>query len=62
MYGLLIEAIVEVIKKNYGANIWEVVRKKAKLSNSVFSTHQQYSEALIQRIVKHLAEATGTHS
>jgi hypothetical protein len=59
MYGLLIEAIVDVIKTKYGTSIWEVVRKKAKLSNQVFSTHQQYSEALIQRIVKHLSDATG---
>ncbi len=59
MYGLLVESMVEVIKTKYGNTIWENVRKKAKINNQIFSTHQQYSETLIQRIVKHLSDATG---
>jgi|LakMenE01Jun11ns_1017448.scaffolds.fasta_scaffold5680732_1 hypothetical protein len=59
MYGLLIESVVEVIKKKYGDAVWDVVRKRAKIEYPVFSPHQQYSETLVQRIVKHLAEVTG---
>ena len=59
MYGLLIESMVETIKSKYGVAIWEQVKKKAKIDNQCFSTHQQYSETLIQRIVKHLSDATG---
>jgi hypothetical protein len=36
-----------------------MVRKKAKLEYTAFNIHQQYSETVIQRIVKQLAEATG---
>ena len=39
--------------------IKDVVRKKAKLEYSVFNVQQQYSETVIQRIIKHLAEVTG---
>jgi hypothetical protein len=59
MYGLLIESLVEIIKSKYGNSVWEVVRKKAKINNQIFSTHQQYSETLILRIVKHLSDSTG---
>jgi hypothetical protein len=61
MYGLLIESIIEIIRAKYGDNIWDVVRKKAKLEYSAFNVHQQYSETVIQRIVKHLAEVTGQY-
>ena len=59
MYGLLIESMVETIKSKYGITVWEQVKKKAKIENQFFSAHQQYSETLIQRIVKHLSDATG---
>lgn len=59
MYGLLVESVVDFIKTKYGASVWETVRKKAKIDNQVFSTHQQYSETLMQRIVKNLSEVTG---
>lgn len=59
MYGLLVEATVESIKKAYGASIWEQIKRRAKLESQIFSTHQQYSEALIQRIVKTTSIITG---
>jgi hypothetical protein len=59
MYGLLIEALVEFIKRKYGNSVWENVRRKAKIENYMFSTHQQYSETLFSKIVKCLADITG---
>ena len=58
MYGLLIESIVEFIKRRYGNATWDTIRKKAKLDNSLFSTHQQYSETLFIRIMRCLADTT----
>jgi guanylate cyclase, other len=60
MYGLLVEAVVESIKKTYGASTWEQIKRGAKLESQIFSTHQQYSEALIQRIVKTTSIITGS--
>ena len=59
MYGLLIESIAEFAKRVYGNLVWENVRKKAKIDYYSFSTHQQYSETLMIKIVKALAECTG---
>ena len=60
MYGLLVESIVEVIKKKYGKAVWEKVRQKVKLEVNTFSTHSQYNETIILKIVKALGEITGS--
>jgi uncharacterized protein YlxP (DUF503 family) len=62
MYGLLLQSIVELIKKKYGNDTWEKVKKKARLDTATFSTHQQYGETIVQKIVKYLAEETGYSS
>jgi hypothetical protein len=59
MYGLLIEAIIACIKTEYGLNIWEQVKKRAKLDNEDMIRHQQYSEASIRKIVTVLESITG---
>ncbi len=60
MYGLLVEAIIETIKEKYGSNVWDQIKKKCRLDNNTITAHQQYSEALIQKIVKHLSEIVGS--
>ena len=59
MYGLLIESIAEFAKRVYGKEVWDNVRKRAKIDFHSFSTQQQYSETLITKIIKTLAEITG---
>ena len=59
MYGLLIESIAEFAKRVYGKDVWENVRKKAKIDFHSFSTQQQYSETLMTKLIKTLAEVTG---
>ncbi|KAK6191017.1 hypothetical protein SNE40_002767 [Patella caerulea] len=54
MYGLLLEAIVEYIKREYGGEIWEVVRNRTNLHQASFATHNIYSE----NTIKEIAEAT----
>ena len=59
MYGLLIESVADFVKRKYGNSTWEKVRKKAKIDNHSFSTHQQYSETFFLRAIKALAEIVG---
>ena len=59
MYGLLIESVAEFIKRRYGNATWEQVRKKAKIENHTFSTHQQYSETYFTRAIRALCEIVG---
>ncbi|OQV25573.1 Soluble guanylate cyclase 88E [Hypsibius exemplaris] len=51
MYGILLESIVTFIKKTYGEEKWELVRKTARVDQENFSAHQVYAETLIPRIV-----------
>ena len=59
MYGLLIESLAEFTKRNYGESLWDNVRKKAKIDTELFNTQQQYSEKVLMKLVKVLAEMTG---
>jgi hypothetical protein len=58
MYGLVVESIIEAIKTKFGERVWLEVRKKAKIEQEFFNTHQQYSEATIQKIIRSLASVT----
>ena len=58
MYGLVIESIIEAIKTKFGERVWLDVRKKAKIEQEFFNTHQQYSEATIQKIIRSLSSVT----
>lgn len=61
MYGLLIESVADFIRRKYGNATWDQVRKKAKIDNHSFSTHQQYSETFFLRAIKALAEIVGKY-
>jgi hypothetical protein len=61
MYGLLVESIIEIVKTKFGSHVWDQIRTKTRLDNDNVTTHQQYSEALIQKIVKTLSEITGEY-
>ena len=58
MYGLIIEAIVECIKTKYGERVWQEVKSKSKVDQDFFNTHQQYSEAIVQKVLRNLAQIT----
>ncbi|OQV13826.1 Soluble guanylate cyclase 88E [Hypsibius exemplaris] len=59
MYGLLLEAIAEFIRKSYGEDAWTDIQRASKIENiGSFGIHDIYAENLIPRIVdvssKHL--------
>jgi hypothetical protein len=58
MYGLLIESFIETIKTRYGERVWHEVKKAAKIDQEFFNTHQQYSEATLQKIIRCLTNIT----
>jgi hypothetical protein len=60
VYGVIIEAIVECIKTRYGKQVWEQVQKRSKIDQDFFSTHQQYSEAIVQKLLRNLSLVTST--
>lgn len=52
MYGLLLENLSEYIKKIYGEDRWEEIRRQANVEQPSFSVHQVYCETLIPRLAK----------
>ena len=58
MYGIIIQAIVECIKTRYGEQKWQEVKKKAKVDHEFFSTHEQYSDAIVQKLLRSLSLIT----
>ena len=40
MYGLLLDAIQKFLREKYGESYWVNIRRRAKLSNHWFVTHE----------------------
>ena len=40
MYGLLLDTIQKFIREKYGESYWANIRRRAKLSNHWFVTHE----------------------
>ena len=59
MYGLIVESIIESIKHKYGTEVWKEVKKISKIDKEFFSTHEEYSEAVVQKILRSLSIVTG---
>lgn len=56
MYGLLLQAAVEIIRAKYGQEIWEQIKSALRIETNSFSVFHQYGETLFMRITKKLAE------
>ncbi|CAI8042962.1 Soluble guanylate cyclase 88E, partial [Geodia barretti] len=59
MYGLLLDTIQKFIREKYGENYWANIRRRAKLSNHWFVTHEGYPESVIPTLVDAAAEELG---
>jgi guanylate cyclase len=59
MYGLLLDTIQKFIREKYGENYWVNIRRRAKLSNHWFVTHEVYPESVIPTLVDAAAEELG---
>jgi hypothetical protein len=58
MYGVILESMIEAIKKKYGDKVWQDVKRLAKIEHDFFNTHQQYNEAIVQRMLRSLSLIT----
>ena len=56
MYGILLECLADNIKKLYGEEKWEEIRRAAGVDQTTFSTHNIYPESLIPRLSKKASE------
>lgn len=52
MYGLLLEGIADAVRRKFGEEVWQEVRKKAGVPHHTFVMHKTYSETVIPRLVK----------
>ncbi|XP_076471523.1 soluble guanylate cyclase gcy-31-like [Babylonia areolata] len=56
MYGLLVEAIADYIKVEYGEEVWQEICQVAQVGPTCFSTHEIYGEDVIPNIAQGAAE------
>lgn len=59
MYGLVIESIVAFLRKTYGDDKWQEIRRLGKIEQHSFSTHLIYPETTIPRLVETAAIVLG---
>lgn len=51
MYGLLLDSIQKFLRDKYGEQYWVVIRRRAKLDNHWFVTHEVYSDSVMSNLV-----------
>lgn len=59
MYGLLLDSIQKFLREKYGEHYWVVIRRRAKLSNHWFVTHEVYSDTVMSDLVDAAAATLG---
>ena len=59
MYGLLLDSIQKFIREKYGEHYWVAVRRKAKLSNHWFVTHEVYNDSVMTDLIDSAAAVLG---
>jgi len=58
MYGLVNNAIKELITKDFGAETWTLVQKKSGIADDFFLTNVSYDDAVTYQLVGALSEVT----
>lgn len=56
MYGILLESLQQFIEKEFGPEMWEMVREQAELKQASFHTRVVYQDALFMKMVQTLAD------
>ena len=52
MYGLLIQGVIDTIRKRYGEEMLAKVKKKSGVDRNSFVSDKKYSERTIPRLTK----------
>lgn len=59
VYGLLLENFQTLLLNRYGSEIWQKIRDHAGVQHHNFSTHNIYSDSLLQKLISSTVEVTG---
>ena len=59
MYGLLLDCIQKFLREKYGEHYWAIIRRRAKLQNHWFVTHEVYSDSVMSDLVEAAASTLG---
>lgn len=59
MYGLLLDSIQKFLREKYGERYWENIRRRAKLKNHWFVTHEVYPDSVMKDLVEAAAAELG---
>lgn len=59
MYGLLLDSIQKFIQEKYGERYWVKIRRRAKVSNHWFVTHEVYGDNVMNALVEAAAQELG---
>ena len=59
MYGLLLDSIQKFLREKYGEHYWVVIRRRARLDNHWFVTHEVYSDSVMNNLVEAAASTLG---
>ena len=59
MYGLLLDSIQKFLREKYGERYWENIRRRAKLKNHWFVTHEVYPDSIMKDLVEAAAAELG---
>ena len=59
MYGLLLDSIQKFLREKYGEHYWIVIRRRAKLKNHWFMTHEVYSDTVMTDLIDAAASTLG---
>ncbi len=51
MYGLLLDSVQKFLREKYGEHYWVVIRRRAKLDNHWFVTHEVYSDSVMTDLI-----------
>ncbi|MBP1604959.1 MAG: hypothetical protein H6Q08_333 [Acidobacteria bacterium] len=60
MYGLVNQAIEDLIRKNHGDQLWEAVKRKAGVDVETFVSMEAYPDSVSYNLVGAASEITGT--
>ena len=52
MYGLLLDSIQKFLRESYGERYWANIRRRAKLKNHWFVTHDIYPDSVLSDLVE----------
>lgn len=58
MYGIINKSIEELVKENFGLQVWETILKKSDIKIDFFISNSLYDDAITYQLVSTISEVT----